>query len=314
MDWPGLWTRREFLRVTVPSAACLATASAQPAAAQSASDGAHRLIVGDLKVAIISDGHLVQQTAMFGTDRGEGDRVAALGGVDRVTAGVNVTLVRTKTDLVLIDCGSGPNFVDTTGRLGDRLSAAGVDPKAVTLVVLTHGHPDHLWGAVDEFDDRPRFPNAHYVLSEAEWALWMTGDPTAKVPAERLNFVPGAERCLKVLKDRLTLVKSSADIAPGLQAIDAAGHSQGHIAVALTSGSESAIVLADTLIHPNVSFAHPEWKLGADHEPDRAVLTRKTLLDRVATDRTRVIGYHLPFPGVGIVERRGTAYRFVAAA
>ena len=75
------------------------------------------------------------------------------------------------------------------------------------------------------------------------------------------------------------------------------------------------IVLADALTHPTISFAHPGWKPAADHhDPERAVVTRKTLLDRLATDRNRVIGYHLPFPGIGFVERMGTAYRFVASS
>ena len=252
---------------------------------------------------------------MFGIDRSDAERQAAFAAAgtsgDSVRASVNITLVKRGRDLTLIDAGAGPNFIDTTGKLADSLTAAGIDPKAITTVILTHGHPDHLWGAVDEFDDSVRFPNARFIVSEAEWALWMTGDPTAKLPADRQNFIPGAKRNLGFLKDRITTIKSGASIAPGIAAIDTSGHTQGHISIALSSGTATAIVLADALIHPLISFAHPDWKLGADHEPDRAVATRKALLDRLATDKTPIIGYHLPFPGLGIVEKRGSAYAYV---
>jgi glyoxylase-like metal-dependent hydrolase (beta-lactamase superfamily II) len=67
------------------------------------------------------------------------------------------------------------------------------------------------------------------------------------------------------------------------------------------------------LTHPVISFQHPEWRTTADHQPERAIATRKRLLDRLATDRTRLIGFHLPYPGVGVVERKDGAYRFVPA-
>jgi glyoxylase-like metal-dependent hydrolase (beta-lactamase superfamily II) len=290
----------------------------RPARAQASAPNVHRFKVGTAEVMVLSDGYMMQQVAMFGTDRTEAERVAAFKAAGtteaRVRASVNVTLVRQGSDLTLIDVGAGANFMDTTGKLGDALTAAGVDPAAVTRVIITHGHPDHLWGAVDEFDDSVRFGKARHIVSEAEWALWMTGDPSAKLPADRQNFIPGAKRNLARIKDQTTFVKSGADLGGGLAAVDTAGHTQGHMSVMIGSGSETAMVLADALIHPAVSLAHPDWKVAADHDPDRAVATRKALLDRLATDKTLVVGYHFPFPGVGRIERRGQAYIFQPSA
>ena len=294
----------------------LGQALTAPARAQTPIAIQHHVTIGELEVTVLSDGHMLQATSIFGTDRTDAERAAAwkTAGVtaESVRAAVNVTLVKRGSEFTLIDVGAGPNFMATTGKLTDSLAAAGIDPKAITAVIFTHGHPDHLWGAVDEFDDSPRFPNARYLISEAEWALWMTGDPTAKLPADRQNFIPGAKRNLGFLKDRMTLIKPNAAIAPGIAAIDTAGHTQGHIAVALSSGNASAIVLADALIHPHISFVHPAWKLAADHEPDRAAVTRQALLDRLAAGKTPIIAYHLPFPGLGHVEKRGLAYAFAA--
>ena len=99
-----------------------------------------------------------------------------------------------------------------------------------------------------------------------------------------------------------------------MRVLDTSGHTAGHICVELSSGRESVVVLGDALTHPIISFAHPEWMPAADHhDPHRAAAVRKTLLDKLATDRQRVIGFHLPFPGIGIVERSGSSYRFVPA-
>jgi glyoxylase-like metal-dependent hydrolase (beta-lactamase superfamily II) len=107
--------------------------------------------------------------------------------------------------------------------------------------------------------------------------------------------------------------KAGEDIVNGIQAIATPGHTQGHIALAL-SGGDGLIVGGDVLTHPLISFRHPEWKPVADHVPDQAVATRKMLLDRLATDRSKLIGFHLPYPGVGQVERKDGAYRFVAVS
>lgn len=298
------------------SAATVLAGLAGPGSAQQPRP--YRFKVGDIAVEVISDGHLTLTPQNIGPDADKAQLDAALKAAgqsgDRIITPTNVTLVRTRTETVLIDAGAGPYFMDTAGKLADNMAAAGIDPQQVTAVVLTHGHPDHLWGVIDEFDDSLRFPKARYFISAAEWNLWMVGDPSSKVPSDRQNFIPGARRNLDRIKDRIQTVALGSEIVPGLRAVDTGGHTQGHIAIEIASGREGVLVLGDALTHPVISFAHPDWRPAADHDPQRAIATRKALLDRLASDRTRVIGFHLPFPGVGQVERRGPAYAYVATA
>jgi glyoxylase-like metal-dependent hydrolase (beta-lactamase superfamily II) len=231
----------------------------------------------------------------------------------QVNAPTNVTLVKTKSDLILIDAGSGPNFMPTAGKLADNLASLGVDRKKVTKIVFTHGHPDHLWGTIDEFEDAPTFTCTSYVISAGEWNLWMSDDVLTKIPADRQNFAPGAKWNLSRIKDKVRTIKPGEDIAAGMRAIDTRGHTQGHISIEIAGGREPLIVLGDALMHPVISFAYPGWTPAADHEPDLGVATRMKLLDRLASDRSPVIGYHLPFPGLGRVERKGGAFAFVAS-
>ena len=294
--------------------ASLAATSAMPLWPVSAlASTTHSFRFGEFELSVISDGHMTVPTRFLARNVREDEIKEWLGqSADVVTPATNVTLVRTPSDLILIDVGAGPHYMPTTGKLAENMEAAGIDRKAVTKVVITHAHPDHLWGALDEFDNVPMFPNASYVIAAAEWDFWMAEDIALRLPEDRQNFAPGAKRNLTAIKDKVRMIRPGEDIATGIRAIDTSGHTPGHLAIEIAAGRDSLIVLADALTHATISFAHPEWMPAADHhDPERAVETRKTLLDRLATDRSRVIGYHLPFPGIGVVERSGSVYRFV---
>jgi len=309
----SLSTRRQFLTAAAGMAAAATMGNpGSLAQAPEVKTFAH----GQFSITVLSDGHLVVPAPFLARNASPKDLHAAMRNAgqsgDRVNAPTNITLVRTQSDVILIDAGSGPHYMPTAGKLAENMEAAGVDRKLVTKVVFTHAHPDHLWGTLDDFDNEPMFPNASYVISAAEWNFWMAEDVALRLPVERQNFAPGAKRNLNAIKDKLRMIKPGEDIVTGMRAIDTSGHTQGHISIEIASERDAVIVLADALTHPVISFAHPEWMPAADHhDPERAVVTRKTLLDRLATDRNRVIGFHLPFPGIGVVERSGTAHRFV---
>jgi len=221
----------------------------------------------------------------------------------------NVTLLRTASDLILVDMGSGDRFMPSAGKLWDNLKAAGIDKARITKVIFTHGHPDHLWGAVDELDEL-MIPDATFFVAGAEWDFWSGDTATQGLPADRAGFVTGARRNYAAIKDRVKLMKPGDEIVAGVRIIDTAGHTQGHVSLEL-AGGDGVIVGGDALTHALISFQHPEWRPTADHVPDQAVATRLRLLDRLATDRATLIGFHLPYPGVGTAERKDGMYRFV---
>ena len=307
-------SRREFLALASASAAAVGLPFCPVSAA-----APHAIRLGEFEITVLSDGNLSFPVSFLAVGAEKAALEAALktAGLPTVRAEppCNVTLVRTPKDLILFDAGAGPNFAPTAGKLLDNMAAAGIKREAVTKVVYTHAHPDHLWGTLDDFDERPNFPNASYVLAAEEWNFWTAEDAAKRMPPERMNFAPGARRNLLRIKDKIKTIKPGEEIVPGLRAIDTSGHSAGHVSIEIASGREGLIVLGDALTHPVVSFAHPEWKPAGDHhDPDMAVATRKRLLDRLAADKTPVIGFHLPYPGVGRVERKGAAYAFAAGA
>ncbi len=301
-------SRREFIIATAGGV----LTSALPAFAAKP----YSFKLGAFELTVVSDGHLVLPTSFLAPDAPPAERDALLRAAgetgSQYNSPTNVTLVRTGEELILVDMGSGDRFMPTAGRLWDNLKEAGIDRHKITKVVFTHGHPDHLGGAVDELDEMT-LSDATFFVAGAEWDFW-TGENAARgLPAERAGFVTGARRNYAAIKDRLKIVRPGHEIVSGLRVIDTAGHTQGHISLEL-AGSDGLIIGGDALTHPLISFRHPEWKTAADHVPEQAINTRRRLLDRLASEHLRIIGFHLPYPGIGMVERKDAAYRFVPLA
>ena len=276
----------------------------------------YRFKQGAFDVTVISDGHLVLPTSFLAPDAPAAEREALLRATGESAAQynspTNVTLIGVKDELILVDMGSGDRFMPTAGKLWDNFKAAGIDKRKITKVIFTHGHPDHLWGTIDELDELV-MPDAAYFVASAEWDFWTGANATRGLPSERAGFVTGARRNYAAIKDKVKMIKAGDEIVSGLRIVETPGHTQGHVSLEL-AGNDGLIVGGDALTHPIISFQHPQWKPTADHVPDQAVATRLKLLDQLAADRSRLIGFHLPYPGVGRVERKDSAYRFVPAA
>jgi glyoxylase-like metal-dependent hydrolase (beta-lactamase superfamily II) len=230
--------------------------------------------------------------------------------LDKVRGDTNLTLIRAADDLILFDTGSGKGFQPTAGTINDSLAGAGVDPGEITKVVFSPGHPDHIWGTVVE-DGKLRFPNAAYYSAAVEWDFWTGDQAFNSLPSELHDVVREAQRHYAAVKDVVTMVKPGDDIVAGIRVLDTPGHTPGHISFEV-EGDEGLIIVADALINASIYFAHPEWKFGFDAIHEVAVATRQRLLDRAATDKVKLLGYHWPYPGVGYAERRGDGYAFVA--
>ncbi len=271
--------------------------------------------VGAIELMVISDGVLNAPLSFMLPETPPAEAAALFAAHGLPPEGqqpqTNVSLIKTGNELVLIDAGSGSNFQDTAGRLAENMEAAGIDPAAVTKVVLTHCHADHLWGVIDEFDDSERFPKASYVISAAEWDFWLDPNTPANVPDSLKGMARVSARILKRIEAKVERRKAGDAVAPGVTYVETIGHTPGHMAVMIESNGQRLLIGGDVLTNVAVSFARPEWRWGGDYDRDRGITTRKRLLDQLATDRLPLVAFHLPWPGHGVVERNGTAYRFI---
>ena len=213
-------------------------------------------------------------------------------------------LLRTPTQTVLVDAGGGAEWSSSTGLLLSSLAAVGVTPSDIDLVVVTHAHVDHIGGLVE--DGALVFPTARHVMSRVEWSTWTSEEVLSRLPA---ILADPARAVLPKLEDAglIDLVEGDTEVAPGIHLVPAHGHTPGHSVVAVRSGVEELVLLADSMFD-ELSLAHPEWVAVPDMDPDETVATRRRLLDRAVADSTRVLGYH--FSGIHRVERTPNGYRF----
>jgi glyoxylase-like metal-dependent hydrolase (beta-lactamase superfamily II) len=314
------------MRVTRRAAASLLAAplilNAHGAAAQGAAPPVigptfHRFRVGALTVTVVTDGSNIRGDVRRGlVVNASGEQVSAA----MQAAGIpgtamrnpyNVTFVETPQGLVAFDAGTGGGSAET-GALPANMRAAGLDPAQVVLIIHTHFHGDHIGGLATN-EGVALFPRARIAVPEREWAFWTDAGEESRAAEGRRPGFALVRRRFAPYAARIERLAPGAEVVPGIHAVATNGHSPGHTSFLVADGREQVLVIGDAVTTPPFFMANPSWYPVFDMDPTMAVETRQRLLDRAATERMPVIGYHFDMPATGRVERAGTGYRLVPA-
>jgi glyoxylase-like metal-dependent hydrolase (beta-lactamase superfamily II) len=277
--------------------------------------GSRRFAIGDFQVTTLSDGGRVMPDphTIFGTDQAPED-VAALLDENFLPAShmrnmFTPTLVDTGSERILFDTGNGEAGREAgAGQLLASLEEAGYTTDDISVVVLTHLHGDHINGLTEGGD--VAFANARYVTGQEEYDFW-TDEARAGTPAEG-NHTAVMEK-VAPLAEKMSFLQDGGEVVSGVTAMAAFGHTPGHMVYMIESGEDRLVLTADTANHFVLSLQRPEWEVSFDMDKEMAAQSRARLFDMIAADRLAFVGYHMPFPALGFVERQDTGYRYVPA-
>lgn len=281
--------------------------------------GFYRFKVGNYEITAVNDGTWFRKLPSFVKNADMPDVQKALADAflptDTMPIPFTMLMVNTGSRLIAFDVGTGGqfgSFAPQSGTFLKNFAAAGIEPDDVDAIYISHFHPDHINGLKTK-DNTLVFPNASINVPAAEWNFWMDDSNIAKVSDAIEPTFKNARRIFSDIAGKVQRFDSGKELESGIASVPTPGHTPGHTAFMIASNNQSLLYLADVAFHPAVFVRHPQWQPVVDMDGNLAVATRKAMLDRAATDKTRVHGYHWPFPGSGYIVRTANSYDLVPA-
>jgi glyoxylase-like metal-dependent hydrolase (beta-lactamase superfamily II) len=300
------------------------TRNVRPVIANVGKEGSGELVssrygvrVGDVDVVLISDGVLPLPTSTMSTNASESERNewfdARFLQRDMFDWALNIALVRSGERVILIDSGVGDGFEYFTraGRSVMRLESAGIDLAAITDIVITHMHMDHVGGLnVDGVKAKLR-PDVRIHVSGLEVEFWKNPDFSKTVMPESVppSLRKAAAKFVELYSENIVQFEQAVEVAAGVSARVTGGHTPGHCVVDIASKGEKLTFVGDMIFE--VNFDKPKWQNGFEHDPEAAVEARIALLNEATETGALLAAAHVAFPSIGHVAKNGEGFRFV---
>lgn len=309
-------TRRNFLKSLGLGALGLSVVHlngglvrAQTSPAPQPLGGVFQFRLGDWDMMVIKDTNIAPSALVFAANQPEEDALDyfrernVLNEDGTINALVDILVARNGDETIVFDTGFGAD--GPGGQLVATLEALGIAPADVTRVVSTHFHPDHISGLSSE--GALTFPNAQVFFSQAEFNF-LEAAPEEVAGGALSKLQPALDA------DAVSFYQDEGEVAPGVMAMAAFGHTPGHSAMMLESNGARLLNMVDTTLNLYAHVPNPTWHSQFDADPEMAVETRTRIMGMAADENIPVFGYHFPFPGIGYLDRDGEGFRFTPVA
>jgi len=280
--------------------------------------GFYKYKVGSIEVTAVYDGIWRKPhdpTFIKGVTIDETKAALAKAGMttDFMPIPLTVLVLKIGDKHIMIDAGSGVGqWQANATHLPANMKAAGIDRSQISTILVSHFHPDHVWGLMEKGTNDAVFPEAELVVNRVEYDFWTESGRVETLPEGRRAAGRRIADVFPTWKN-WRLVESGTEVAPGIQMLDAYGHTPGHSVFLVTSGRDQLMVSNDTMYVPALLAPHPEWQGSYDQDGSMAITTRRKITDRAIADRMMICGAHFPFPGLGTFVKDGNAYAFTPA-
>jgi glyoxylase-like metal-dependent hydrolase (beta-lactamase superfamily II) len=298
----------------IPSALAQGTEASplNPAAAKF-----HKFKIGDIEVTTVFEGAINRDhNPGFVRNASIDDVKAAHAALklptEKIANAYTVTVIKSGNKTIMFDSGNGPGGAAGTNLLPENLKAAGIDPASITTVVITHFHPDHIYGLMTK-ENAQIYPNIEIIMPEVEYKYWTDPAVMATLPEARQGIARRVSTLFPTWKN-IRQVAADTDVLPGVRAVASYGHSPGHTSFHVTSGKDQLMVLADVTNTPAINLRNPGWHVNFDQDGPMAEAIRRSLLERAIAEKMICTGYHWGMPGAGTIAKDGNGYVLVPVA
>ena len=266
----------------------------------------NKMTVGNVEITALSDGFLQFDLSNFFPSIPEENWApyeSHLTPDHKLRLNIACFLVRSDGRTILVDTGLGPKPPGAqdylAGELLDDFKAKGIRLEGIDMVVMTHADRDHVGWNLQSREGKyvPTFPNARYWMSVKDW------EACHNLELGRVGYV-NAPECVWPLEELglVELMDGEVALTSELTAIPTPGHTPGHTSIMVSSQGEQCLIPGD-LIHSAVQIQEVDWVSRADLDPEQALSTRRSVLDRLEREGTWVAAAHMPAPGLGKIVR-----------
>ncbi|MFA5951594.1 MAG: MBL fold metallo-hydrolase [Hyphomicrobium sp.] len=268
--------------------------------------------VGDVEITALYDGifekpHDPAFIKNASVDEVKAAMTAAGNPADFVSIPLTVVVLEIGGKYILCDSGSGGQWQPTAGKLAANMAAAGIDPAKISTILVSHFHPDHIFGLMQKDTNAAVYPNAEIIVHSNEYKWWMEPGRVEKLPEARKKLGARIQSVFSGWKN-IRQVEAETEVVPGVRFVSMPGHTAGHVAFHLSSGNDQLIISNDTCYVPALNVAHPGWHGAYDQDGPLAEASRRSLMDRVVADKVKICGSHFPFPGLATIAKDGANY------